>query len=37
MMSADVHMKPWHVDIDLRIDRGSSPDRGNASKPQRKR
>jgi hypothetical protein len=33
-MPADVNVKARHVDIDLRADRGSSPNRGNASKPQ---
>jgi hypothetical protein len=36
-MPPDVNVKPWHVDIDLRVDRGSTPNCGNAGKAQRKR
>jgi hypothetical protein len=36
MMSADVHVQPWHVDIDLCVDR-ASPNCGDATKAQRKR
>ena len=36
-MPADVNVKARDVDIDLRADRGSTSNRGNASKPQHKR